>query len=175
MTDYDELLSDEVVQAYLNTIVGSEGMQVAMNPSGDEVTDEELAEELEIDPKIVRRTLFILYENDLVSYRRLRDEESGWYTYLWTFEYENIIENLNEEMLTLYENLKQRREYEETNQFYLCEIDGIRFEFEEAMDLSFNCPECGSPLEPMDNADLIEAMEDRIEKLEEELKRAQLL
>lgn len=169
MGQYDELLDDDVVQAYLAEIVGAKGMPVAMNPTDEEITDEDLAEKLELDPKIVRRTLFILYENDLASYRRNRDEESGWYTYLWSFEYETIREQLNDELVTLRDNLEIRLEYERDNQFYICDIDGIRFEFEEAVDLSFNCPECGSPLEPMENDDLIGAMETRIEELDEEL------
>ncbi len=169
--DFEGLLQDEVVQAYLAEIVGAEGMPVAMNPTEEEVVDEDLAEDLEIDPKVVRRTLFILYENDLASYRRDRDEESGWYTYLWSFEYDNITDKLNVEMKKLDENLKKRLKYERENEFYICEIDGIRFEFDEAMELSFNCPECGSPLDPMDNQQLVDAMEERVEALDEELSK----
>lgn len=171
MSDFEELLSDDVVQAYLAEVVGAEGMPVAMNPVEEEIVDEDLAEELDLDPKIVRRTLFILYENDLASYRRDRDEESGWYTYLWSFEYGNIPDKLNDEMRKLREGLDERIEYERQNEFYICDIDGIRFEFEEAMDLSFNCPECGSPLEPMENDELVEAMEVRHEELEDELEK----
>jgi transcription initiation factor TFIIE subunit alpha len=171
MSDFEELLSDDVVQAYLAEVVGAEGMPVAMNPVEEEIVDEDLAEELDLDPKIVRRTLFILYENDLASYRRDRDEESGWYTYLWSFEYGNIPGKLNDEMRKLRDGLDERIEYERQNEFYICDIDGIRFEFEEAMDLSFNCPECGSPLEPMENDELVEAMEERHEELEEELEK----
>ena len=171
MSDFEELLSDDVVQAYLAEVVGAEGMPVAMNPVKDEIVDEDLAEKLDLDPKIVRRTLFILYENDLASYRRDRDEESGWYTYLWSFEYDNIPDKLNDEMRKLREGLDERAEYERRNEFYICDIDGIRFEFEEAMDLSFNCPECGSPLDPMDNQELVDAMEERVEALDEELSK----
>lgn len=171
MSDFEELLSDDVVQAYLAEVVGAEGMPVAMNPVEEEIVDEDLAEELDLDPKIVRRTLFILYENDLASYRRDRDEESGWYTYLWSFEYGNIPGKLNDEMRKLRDGLDERIEYERQNEFYICDIDGIRFEFEEAMDLSFNCPECGSPLEPMENDELVEAMEERHGELEEELEK----
>ncbi|MEM4780823.1 MAG: transcription factor, partial [Halalkalicoccus sp.] len=116
-----------------------------------------------------RRALFILYENDLASYRRLRDEDSGWLTYLWTFEYENIPENLAEEMERLLDALENREDYERDHEFYLCEICSIRFEFGEAMDFGFECPECGSPLESMDNARLVEAMERRVEELRSEL------
>jgi transcription initiation factor TFIIE subunit alpha len=166
---FEELLEDPVVQKYLHELVGPNGMPVAAAPPDGEVTDEELAERLGLELNDVRRALFILYENDLASYRRLRDEDSGWLTYLWTFEYENVPANLREEMERLLTALDDRRTYERDHQFYLCEVCAIRFEFEESMEYSFECPECGSPLESMENSHLIEAMERRIEALESEL------
>ena len=118
---FDDLLSDPVVQKYLHELVGPEGMMVAAAPPEGEVTDEELAEELDLELNTVRRTLLILYENDLASYRRLRDEDSGWLTYLWTFHYDNIPENLEKQMCHLLEGLEERLEYERTREFYrLC-------------------------------------------------------
>ncbi|WP_327052214.1 transcription factor E [Halomicrococcus gelatinilyticus] len=166
---FEDLLSDPVIQKYLHELVGPKGMPVAAAPPDGEVTDEELAEELDLELNDVRRALFILYENDLASYRRLRDEDSGWLTYLWTFEYDKIPENLEEEMYRLLEALRQRREYERTHEFYLCEVCSLRFEFGEAMDFGFECPECGSPLESMENSRLVESMDDRIDALESEL------
>ena len=166
---FEDLLEDPVIQKYLHELVGPRGMPVAAAPPDGEVTDEELAEELDMELNDVRRALFILYENDLASYRRLRDEDSGWLTYLWTFEYENIPEKLEEEMYRLLETLEERHEYELENEFYLCEDCGIRFEFGEAMEFGFQCPECGTSVDAMENTRLIEAMERRIEQLQDEL------
>ena len=166
---FEELLEDPVIQKYLHELVGPKGMPVAAAPPDGEVTDEELAEELDLELNDVRRALFILYENDLASYRRLRDEDSGWLTYLWTFKYDNIPEKLEEEMHRLLAALEDRREYERNHQFYLCEVDGIRFEFEEAMEFGFECPQCGEELEPLENTPLVESMDDRIASLRDEL------
>jgi transcription initiation factor TFIIE subunit alpha len=166
---FEELLEDPVIQKYLNELVGPKGMPVAAAPPDGEVTDEELAERLGLELNDVRRALFILYENDLASYRRVRDEDSGWLTYLWTFEYEHIPENLHEEMDRLLAALEERREYERDNEFYLCTNCSIRFEFGEAMDLGFECPQCGGELEAMDNQELIAAVDERIEELRAEL------
>jgi transcription initiation factor TFIIE subunit alpha len=166
---FEELLEDPVIQKYLHELVGPTGMPVAAAPPDGEVTDEELAEELGMELNDVRRALFILYENDLASYRRLRDEDSGWLTYLWTFEYENIPERLEEEMYRLLEALDERQDYERDHEFYLCEQCSIRFEFGEAMDFGFQCPNCGAELSSMGNDRLVEAMEQRIERLREEL------
>jgi len=165
---FEELLEDPVVQTYLHELVGPRGMPVAAAPPDGEVTDEELAEDLDLELNDVRRALFILYENDLATYRRLRDEDSGWLTYLWTFEYENIPEALEEEMYKLLRALEQRREYERDNEFYLCEGEGVRYEFSEAMDFGFECPD-GSPMEPMENDHLIEAIDRRLTELRAEL------
>lgn len=166
---FEELLEDPVVQTYLHELVGPRGMPVAAAPPDGEVTDEELAEELDLELNDVRRALFILYENDLANYRRLRDEDSGWLTYLWTLEYDSIPENLREEMHQLLGALEERREYEQTHEFFLCEVDAIRFEFEEAMEFGFECPQCGSDLQSLDNDHLVEAMDERIDELSEEL------
>jgi transcription initiation factor TFIIE subunit alpha len=166
---FEELLEDPVIQKYLNVLVGPKGMPVAAAPPDGEVTDEELAERLGLELNDVRRALFILYENDLASYRRVRDEDSGWLTYLWTFEYEHIPGNLHEEMERLLQALEQRRHYERDNEFYLCGDCSIRFEFDEAMDLGFQCPECGGELEAMGNEELIEAIDERFEELRDEL------
>jgi len=48
-------------------------------------------------------------------------------------------------------------------------VCSLRFEFGEAMDFGFECPECGSPLDAMENDRLRETMEWRIEELREEL------
>ena len=166
---FEELLEDPVVQTYLHELVGPRGMPVAAAPPDGEVTDEELAEELGLELNDVRRALFILYENDLADYRRLRDEDSGWLTYLWTLEYDSVPENLREEMHRLLDALEERREYERNHEFFLCEVDSIRFEFGEAMDFGFECPQCGSELEAMDNGRLVAAMDERIGELRDEL------
>ena len=166
---FEELLEDPVIQKYLHDLVGPTGMPVAAAPPDGEVTDEELAEELGLELNDVRRALFILYENDLAAYRRVRDEDSGWLTYLWTFHYENIPENLEEEMYRLVDALEGRIEYETEHQFYLCETCSLRFEFEEAMEFGFECPECSTQLEAMENTRMVEAMEWRLDQIRDEL------
>jgi transcription initiation factor TFIIE subunit alpha len=166
---HEQLLKDPVIQKYLHELVGPSGMPVAAAPPEGEVTDEELAQELGLELNDVRRALFILYENDLATYRRVRDEDSGWLTYLWTFHYENIPENLQEEMHRLLGALDERIEYEQDHEFYLSAPAGIRFEFSDAMELGFQCPETGAPLEPMENDQMIAAMEERIAALRAEL------
>tara|TARA_A100001037_G_scaffold306560_1_gene352686 strand:+ start:10517 stop:11044 length:528 start_codon:yes stop_codon:yes gene_type:complete len=166
---FEDLLHDAVVQRYLYELVGDRGMPVAASPPDGEVTDEELAQKLGLELNNVRRALFILYENELASYRRVRDEDSGWLTYLWTFNYDQIKTNLVEAMSTLEGNLSKRYDFEVQNEFYLCENCSIRFSFSDALDQSFTCPTCTSSLTLMDNSKLILSMKCRLDDLQNQL------
>ena len=166
---FEDLLHDAVVQRYLYELVGDRGMPVAASPPDGEVTDEELAQKLGLELNNVRRALFILYENELASYRRVRDEDSGWLTYLWTFNYDQIKTNLVEAMSTLEGNLSKRYDFEVQNEFYLCENCSIRFRFSDALDQSFTCPTCTSSLTLMDNSKLLLSMKCRLDDLQNQL------
>lgn len=149
-------------------------MQVATSQPDGEVTDEELAEELELEINTVRRTLIILNENDLADYRRVRDEESGWLTYLWTFHYDRIPQQLGEELQALRDALETRLDYEEQNQFYLCEDCRRRYTFDQAMDFQFVCAECDGEMDAMDSDALEQAIRTRLHAIEEELQNTDL-
>ena len=74
---FEDLLEDPVIQKYLHELVGPKGMPVAAAPPDGEVTDEELAEELDLELNDVRRALFILYENDLASSSSVTSPSGG--------------------------------------------------------------------------------------------------
>ncbi len=135
-------------------------------PKG-EVTDEKIAEVTGVLLNIVRRTLFILYENRLAMYRRERDTDSGWLTYLWKLDLDNIESQLELESKKLLRNLKAKLEFEQDRVFYVCEKQDGRFLFEQAAELEFKCPICGGELRYEENAPMTSALKQRILELEE--------
>ncbi len=61
--------------------------------------------------------------------------------------------------------LRDRLQYEEDNYFFFCKGCGssnIKHRFDEAFELNFRCPECGSPLEAQENQKLIEFLKRKI-------------
>jgi transcription initiation factor TFIIE subunit alpha len=78
LTTIEELIH----RAYLNKLVGEDGLRIVESIPGEEITDERLAELTGISLNTVRRTLYLLYEHRLAIYRRKRDPDSGWLTYL---------------------------------------------------------------------------------------------
>ena len=85
-----------------------------------EVTDEKVAEISGINLNLVRKTLYILYENHLAIYRRERDKDSGWLTYLWKLDLDNAEHMLRNETRKLIKKLERRLDFE-NQEFYVCE------------------------------------------------------
>lgn len=160
-------LNDHVIKGYLINLVGEEGFKVVKNMPKGEVTDEKIAEATGVLLNIVRRTLFILYENRLAVYRRERDSDSGWLTYLWKLELGNLNSQLELEAKKLLKNLKTKLEFEEDKVFYICEKKDGRFLFEQAAELEFICPICGGELQYQETEPAIKALKQRIFQLEE--------
>jgi transcription initiation factor TFIIE subunit alpha len=84
-----------------------------------EVTDEKVAEISGINLNLVRKTLYILYENHLAIYRRERDKDSGWLTYLWKLDLDNAEHMLRNETRKLIKKLERRLDFE-NQEFYIC-------------------------------------------------------
>ncbi len=156
------IVEEEIHRAYLNKLVGEDGLRIVENIPRDEITDERLAEMTGISLNTVRRTLYLLYEHRLAVYRRKRDPDSGWLTYLWQLCPENFDKALQSEAKRLLRKLEERLDYEKNNIFYACTDGCARFIFDEASEANFICPFCQSALEYMENAKVVETIERQI-------------
>jgi transcription initiation factor TFIIE subunit alpha len=156
------VIEEVIHRAYLNKLVGEEGLRIVECIPEEEITDERLAELTGISLNTVRRTLYLLYEHRLAIYRRKRDPDSGWLTYLWQLCPENFDKALQSEAKRLLRKLEERLAYEKENIFYACTEGCARFIFDEASDANFVCPFCQGSLEYMENAKVVEAIERQI-------------
>ncbi|MHA1649319.1 MAG: transcription factor E [Candidatus Helarchaeota archaeon] len=133
--------------------------------SKPEITDEELANKFDVRLNDIRKILYKLYENNLASFRRLRDKNTGWYIFFWTLTPENItnlIRSKNKQVLGV---LKARLEYEKSHIFYRCPNNCGACTFEDAMETGFKCVKCGAPLYNAPNSETISILEEKIELL----------
>jgi len=160
-------LNDPVIKGYFINLIGEEGFKVVEKMPETEVTDEKIAEATGVLLNIVRRTLFILYENRLAVYRRVRDTDSGWLTYLWRLDLSTMDSQLVLESKKILKNLRSKLEFEDGKVFYTCKAQCSRFLFETASDLLFICPVCGEDLEYQENESVVKALKQRINKIEE--------
>ena len=131
-----------------------------------EVDEFKLAELLRIEVKAVRKILYRLYEKKVVSFRKTRDEEKGWYTYIWKLEPNKIHDLMNGRKTQAVNSLRDKLERETQNQFFKCANGCMRIPFEKAFELSFVCPECGSKLDAFDNDAIVKQLKQYIEQVE---------
>ena len=112
-------------------------------------SDEEIAKKLGVRVSDVRAVLNKLHEAGFVAYERTRDKETGWYYYNWILNLEKM-KKWVEERLNM--NKKKYLELISGGEKYFCPKCGIEvvYSFEEAMDISFKCPNCNSTLELLD-------------------------
>lgn len=158
-------VDDPIQRAYLVKLVGDEGLSIVERMPDDEVTDENMAEVTGISLNTVRRTLYLLYEHRLAMYRRKRDPDSGWLTYLWRLCPENYEKALESEVKRLLSKLDARLVYEKDNVFYACINGCARFVFDDASEANFICPFCQGNLEFMENSKVVETIEEQIKQL----------
>ena len=167
-------------------IVGGEiaiyvGMELLKSKS-EYITDEDITEnikesiegtDIDFEPddseilklNTVRKTLYKLYSEKLAQFRRIRDKSTGWFIYYWWHEFDLLEEILLEKKKLIDGKLRDRLQFEQNNYFFICEKcqeSNKKYNFDEAFELNFRCPDCGDPLEAQDNQTIIEFLKNKI-------------
>jgi len=164
-------VDNELFYNIVRILVGDEAVSiVSMLGSKPEATDEELANKLEIKLNIVRKILYKLYDYHLAAFRRIRDKKTGWFVYYWNLNPDRIGDLVSSKKKLVLQKLQERLDYEKNHVFYQCHNGCPRFTFEDAMEVSFFCPQCQIPLENISNESIIEVLKINVEILENDLK-----
>lgn len=173
MDSVDEVLENPAIHAYLHRLVGDEGIELLRKfPTEGEHSDEDLAAETGINLNSVRHSLYTLYEKRLAEYHRIKNNETGWLTYLWQIRIDRIYDAIREDLATVLDKLERRERFEEENDFYICKDCGIILPFAQAMDFEFKCPECKEAIAHFDNDALLAALKQRIASIKESVGHA---
>ena len=164
-------VNDETLTNIARVLGGDDGIKIidALNEK-DNITVEELAEVTEIQINDVRKLLYRFYNHSLVTNRRFRDKETGWFIFQWSLQPELVeayVQSIKQKILR---KLETRLEHETTHEFYHCGTATCpNTTFEVAMDTVFHCPHCNEPLHRIENTEVIEFLEKKIEDIKEEL------
>jgi transcription initiation factor TFIIE subunit alpha len=136
----------------------------------DEITDDQIANKTGIRLNSVRKILYKLYDHSLVSLRRSRDENTGWFIFHWKLQPDQLEGFITNQKKHVLEKLEARLRYEQNHEFYYCGSPGCkRLPFEEAVEVIFQCPTCNKPMMHFDNTDVIEALSQKVNQLRKEL------
>ncbi len=176
---------NQYLRSFLYIIGGDVAIYVGkelLNSESEDITDEDITEnikdriagtDIDFEPddsetlklNTVRKTLYKLYSEKLAQFRRIRDKSTGWFIYYWWHEFDLLEEIIIEKKKLTDTKLRDRLQFEENNYFFICKNckdSNIKYNFEEAFELNFRCPECGGPLEAQDNQAIIEFLKNKI-------------
>lgn len=135
-----------------------------------EVTDDQIANKTGIRLNSVRKILYRLYDHSLVSLRRSRDENTGWFIFHWKLQPDQLEGFITNQKRHVLQKLDTRLGYEKNHDFYYCDTPGCkRLPFEEAVELVFRCPTCNKPMMHFDNGKLVEILSRKVDQLRKEL------
>ncbi|RLG88980.1 MAG: transcription factor E [Thermoprotei archaeon] len=160
-----------VLISVISNELGEDAKKVfeALLDEQDEITDEQLAQKLNMKVNDVRRALYELSRLNLTIYRRVRDKTTNWYVYYWRINTEELPSIILQRKRSVLRKILNRLEYEQNNQFFICPFDGSRYTFDEAYENGFTCPRCGGELQALDNSQVIEILRRIAERLQEEI------
>ena len=111
------------------------------------VNEFKIADKLKLTINQTRNILYKLYNQNIVSFARKKDEKKGWYIYSWSLNVPKALERLKIIKEKELDNLNHLLKSRENKRFYRCPNECMGFNEESAMIHHFTCPECGSVLE----------------------------
>jgi len=155
--------------AYLEKVVGLQGLEMITRLSKNELTDLQIAEETGCNINIVRRTLSTLYERRLAFYAVERDKETGWMLYRWRVDFEDIEHRLLADAQKLIAQLETWLDGELNTVYYTCDSRCDRYTFEKASGYvcgyEFVCPICKQRLYHDDSSKQMDTLQGKINEL----------
>ena len=161
----------ETLMKLARALGGEEGVKIVEVLSHVyETKDIEIVAKTGIKLNTVRKILYNLYEHSIVGLRRSRDKDTGWFTFDWRLQPEQIEGFVTNQKRHILERLEIRLNYEKSHEFYYCQTLGCRpLTFEEATEYVFRCPKCDKPVTHYDNEDIIAFLTKKIKQLKNEL------
>lgn len=165
-------LSNKIIESVVIEVAGEDVLPlVNALKNKKNVSEFKLAEDIKQEINITRNMLYRLHNSNLVSFIRKKDKTKGWYIYYWTFSpkmVKYLAFSLKEKRLV---RLKERLKRENSSDFFTCENQCVRLDFEQSTEFQFKCPECGELLNQEDNRQKIKDIEKEIKTIEKELKK----
>ncbi len=164
--EINAVLKNPYALEYLAELGGAQSIDlVSLLAKNGELDEFKLSEMLTQDIKAVRKVLYRLHNEKVVSFKRKKDQETGWTVYIWRLELERLIEVLHRRRVEALVKLEENLMFEKKNQFFRCVNGCSRMPFDKAFELEFKCSECGKQLNFIDNSNIVMQLEKYVSRL----------
>ena len=164
-------VSDDTLYSIANVLGGEQGVEVIkILKEKQDITVEDISAATNIQINDVRKLLYKFYNHSLVTSKRFRDKETGWFIFQWRLQPELVEAYIHGMKQKILKKLETRLEFERLHEFYHCGNPTCpKTTFEVAMETAFRCQNCGEPLQRLDNVEIVEFLEKKIEEIKGEL------
>ncbi len=116
-----------------------------------EAIDEEIAAEINADPRDVRKVLYRLNENAIATFRKEIRDEYQYPVYSWKLNLKDALRKYIDERRRDLEEVEKMLSNDLNHPVFHCGNEECpRLTFEEAMECEFRCPNCGEMLHEVD-------------------------
>jgi transcription initiation factor TFIIE subunit alpha len=164
-------VSDDTLYSIANVLGGEQGVEVIkILKEKQDITVEDISAATNIQINDVRKLLYKFYNHSLVTSKRFRDKETGWFIFQWRLQPELVEAYIHGMKQKILKKLETRLEFERLHEFYYCGNPTCpKTTFEVAMETAFRCPTCSEPLQRLDNVEIVAFLEKKIEEIKGEL------
>jgi len=162
-------LTNQLIKNTVTEIVGEDALTIVEYlKNRKNISEFIISEKTDTEIHRVRNILYRMQKLNLATYKRKKDSKKGYYISYWTFNPKRIKDLVVDIKNLKLDKLKERLTREEANQngFFMCPNTCVRLDFDQATDLEFRCPECGTLLMQQDNSRTIDHLRERIREME---------
>ncbi len=134
----------------------------------DTTSDDFFTQHLDCKITVIRSILNKLHFYGIVNYDKIKNENSGWFTFKWHMDYEKLAKLVLINNLDKLDSLKISCKKYEEYQMFTCTNKCKDFEFEVAAHYNFYCPMCNENLNVLDQAKKQSEIKELIANIENE-------
>lgn len=140
---HTKVLSNKYVQDYISSRLGENSLRI-IKAANTEMTDDALATKCKLKVSEIRSLLNKLHNLRLAGYTRIKDKDTGWYSYIWRINLKGVYEVLDNAMQTELKVLETRLDESTTIFSFYCPkcSKENKIDFNTATQIEFKCPNC---------------------------------
>lgn len=169
-------IPEQLLTEIVRDIAGNEGVSVInILKDRDNYSEFKIAEKLNVTINQVRNVLYKLSEKGLLTFTRKKEKEKGWYVYFWTLDKQKTLNYIIEYKQQKITHLRQQLAIETTTTFYKCPTSCIRVSAEHALELNYQCNECGKVLAVDEVGNRVERIQRLIQQHQQDLEEIKKL
>lgn len=164
--------NEKLLEEFVENLLGDDAVKIlrVLLREKKDLTEDEISERTGLARNITRKNLYLLQEYRLVSYKRIKNRETGWYYYYWRINDDELPLVLLELKKDIINKLKLKAEkLRSESSGYVCPVCKRRYSFTEAFNNEFKCTYCEAELVYTEANNYVDKLSDIIAKLEEEL------